>query len=148
MNVDLAAGYAKLSGLKLDTLGTSVTGDIDAKNINAKDSSVAGKLNITSPDVSALLKAYGQAELPVGVSNLNATANIAGSTFIPMGELQARLAELEPHKQDHIVVHCHHGGRSLRVTHFLRQQGFTQVQNMSGGIDAWSVQVDASVPRY
>lgn len=79
MNVDLAAGYAKLSGLQLDTMGSSVTGDIDAKNINAKDSSVAGKLNITSPDVSALLKAYGLAELPVGVSNLNAVATIAGT---------------------------------------------------------------------
>jgi len=65
-----------------------------------------------------------------------------------MGELQARLGELEPHKQDHIVVHCHHGGGSMRGTHFLRQQGFTQVQNMDGGIDAWSLQVDSSVPRY
>jgi rhodanese-related sulfurtransferase len=78
----------------------------------------------------------------------HATASIAGSTFIPMSELQARLAELEPHKQDRIIVHCHHGGRSLRVTHFLRQQGFAQVQNMDGGIDAWSLQVDPSVPRY
>jgi rhodanese-related sulfurtransferase len=77
-----------------------------------------------------------------------ATANIDGATLIPMGELQARLGELEPHKNAHVVVHCHHGGRSLRVTHFLKQQGFTQVQNMSGGIDAWSQQVDASVPRY
>lgn len=79
MNVDLAAGYARLSGLQLDTMGTSVTGDVDAKNINAKDSSVTGKLNITSPDVSALLKAYGLGELPVGVTNLNAMANIAGT---------------------------------------------------------------------
>jgi rhodanese-related sulfurtransferase len=78
----------------------------------------------------------------------HATAKIEGSTFIPMGELQARLAELEPHKQDHIVVHCHHGGRSMRVTQFLRQQGFAKVQNMAGGIDAWSVQVDSKVPRY
>ena len=78
----------------------------------------------------------------------HAAAKIAGSTFIPMGELQARLSELEPHKQDHIVVHCHHGGRSMRVTQFLRQQGFTQVQNMDGGIDAWSLHVDPSVPRY
>jgi rhodanese-related sulfurtransferase len=78
----------------------------------------------------------------------HATAKIAGSTLIPMGELQSRLAELEPHKQDHVVVHCHHGGRSMRVTQFLRQQGFTQVQNLDGGIDAWSVQVDSSVPRY
>jgi rhodanese-related sulfurtransferase len=77
-----------------------------------------------------------------------ATAKIDGATLIPMGELQARLGELEPHKQDHIVVHCHHGGRSMRVTQFLRQQGFTQVQNLDGGIDAWSLQVDSSVPRY
>jgi rhodanese-related sulfurtransferase len=77
-----------------------------------------------------------------------ATAKIDGATLIPMGELQSRLGELEPHKNGRIVVHCHHGGRSLRVTNFLKQQGFTQVQNMAGGIDAWSQQVDSSVPRY
>ena len=77
-----------------------------------------------------------------------ATAKIEGSVFIPMGELQARLAELEPHRDKRIVVHCHHGGRSLRVTAFLRQQGFSQVQNLTGGIDAWSLAVDPSVPRY
>jgi len=77
-----------------------------------------------------------------------ATAKIEGSVFIPMGELQARLAELEPHRNKRIVVHCHHGGRSLRVTGFLRQQGFSQVQNLTGGIDAWSLAVDPGVPRY
>jgi rhodanese-related sulfurtransferase len=77
-----------------------------------------------------------------------ATARIAGSVHIPLREIPARLAELEPGKDGRIVVHCHHGGRSQRVTHFLRQQGFSQAQNMSGGIDAWSEQVDSSVPRY
>jgi len=77
-----------------------------------------------------------------------ATARIAGSLHIPMREIPARLAELEPNKGGRIVVHCHHGGRSLRVTQYLRQQGFGQVQNMAGGIDAWSEQIDASVPRY
>src|SRR5262245_3505012 len=77
-----------------------------------------------------------------------ATAKIAGSVHIPMREIPARLAELEPHKVEQIVVHCHHGGRSLRVTQFLRQQGFEQVQNMAGGIDAWSLEVDPQVPRY
>jgi rhodanese-related sulfurtransferase len=76
------------------------------------------------------------------------TARIAGSTHISMRELQTRLGELETARQGRIVVHCHHGGRSLRVTNFLRQQGFPQVQNMTGGIDAWSQQVDSSVPRY
>jgi rhodanese-related sulfurtransferase len=77
-----------------------------------------------------------------------ATARIAGSIHIPMREVPARLAELEPQKAERVVVHCHHGGRSLRVTQFLRQQGFDQAQNMAGGIDDWSLEVDASVPRY
>jgi rhodanese-related sulfurtransferase len=76
-----------------------------------------------------------------------ATARIEGSVHIPMREVPARLAEIGD-KSERIVVHCHHGGRSLRVTHFLRQHGFDNVQNMAGGIDAWSLEVDPSVPRY
>ena len=64
-----------------------------------------------------------------------------------MREVPARLAELGD-KAGRIIVHCHHGGRSLRVTNYLRQQGFSQAQNMSGGIDAWSLEVDPAVPRY
>lgn len=96
------------------------------------------------------LRDSGQDFLLLDVRNPDehATARIEGATLIPMGELQGRLAELAPHKDRHIVVHCHHGGRSLKVTNFLRQQGFTQVQNMAGGIDAWSQQVDPAVPRY
>lgn len=78
----------------------------------------------------------------------HATARIAGSVLIPMHELSGRLAELEPHRSGRIVVHCHHGGRSLRVTQYLRQQGFAQAQNMAGGIDAWSDKIDPNVPRY
>jgi rhodanese-related sulfurtransferase len=77
-----------------------------------------------------------------------ATAHITGATHIPMREIPARLAELETHRDSRVVVHCHHGGRSLRVTQFLRQQGFAQAQNMAGGIDAWSLEIDSSVPRY
>ena len=77
-----------------------------------------------------------------------ATARIDGSVHIPMREIPARLAELESHKAERVVVHCHHGGRSLRVTQFLRQQGFAQAQNLAGGIDAWSLEIDPSVRRY
>jgi rhodanese-related sulfurtransferase len=77
-----------------------------------------------------------------------AAARIAGSLHIPMREIPHRLDELTARRDERIIVHCHHGGRSLRVTHFLRQQGFPLVQNMAGGIDAWSVAVDPSVPRY
>jgi adenylyltransferase/sulfurtransferase len=76
------------------------------------------------------------------------TACIDGTTLIPMSELASRVAELDPHRDDAIVVHCHHGGRSMRVTNWLRQQGFAHVTNMSGGIDEWSQQIDPSVPRY
>lgn len=73
---------------------------------------------------------------------------IAGSTLLPMSEIAQRAGELAPHRERHIVVHCHHGGRSLEVTLWLRQQGFPRVQNMAGGIDAWAVQIDSSLPRY
>jgi rhodanese-related sulfurtransferase len=77
-----------------------------------------------------------------------AAARIAGSVHIPMREIPARLSELPADRQARLVVHCHHRGRSLRVTHFLRQQGFVHAQNMAGGIDAWSQQVDPTIPRY
>jgi rhodanese-related sulfurtransferase len=76
-----------------------------------------------------------------------ATAHIAGTVHIPMRDIPARLAELGA-KTDRIIVHCHHGGRSMRVTQYLRQQGYDQTQNMAGGIDAWSQEIDPSVPRY
>jgi rhodanese-related sulfurtransferase len=76
------------------------------------------------------------------------TANIAGATLIPMREIPGKLAELEPLRNSRIVVHCHHGGRSMRVTQWLREQGFPHVQNMAGGIDAWSQLIDSRVPRY
>ncbi|HQU46751.1 MAG TPA: rhodanese-like domain-containing protein, partial [Pirellulales bacterium] len=59
-----------------------------------------------------------------------------------------RVSELEPHRGRAIVVHCHHGGRSLRVAQWLRQQGFAAAQSMSGGIDAWAAEIDPDVPRY
>jgi rhodanese-related sulfurtransferase len=77
-----------------------------------------------------------------------ATARIAGSMLIPMQEIQQRVGEISDDMNRHIVVHCHHGGRSLRVTQWLREQGFTKVQNMAGGIDAWSLEIDPTVPRY
>jgi len=73
---------------------------------------------------------------------------IAGSILVPMSELEQRASELEQHRDRHIVVHCHHGGRSMRVTQWLRSQGFTKAQNMQGGIDVWAQEIDPSMPRY
>jgi rhodanese-related sulfurtransferase len=74
------------------------------------------------------------------------TAKIPGGTLIPMSQLPSRVNELPKDKP--IIVHCHHGGRSMRATQWLRQNGFTQTSNLAGGIDAWSCHIDASVPRY
>ena len=65
---------------------------------------------------------------------------------IPMHTLPAQIAELD--RDQPIAVLCHHGGRSMQVAAFLVQQGFSHVANIAGGINAWSSQVDASVPTY
>ena len=75
------------------------------------------------------------------------TAQIAGSRQIPMGEIPARFnQELDP--EEHVVVMCHHGVRSMNVTAWLRQQGFEQAQSLRGGIDRWSREIDPAVPLY
>lgn len=74
-------------------------------------------------------------------------ARIADSKHIAMGDIPARFnQELDP--DDHIVVLCHHGVRSMNVTAWLRQQGFEKVQSLQGGIDRWARQIDPSVPVY
>jgi adenylyltransferase/sulfurtransferase len=78
----------------------------------------------------------------------HAKANIKQARLLPMSELANRVDELGPHRGGHIVVHCHHGGRSMRVTKWLREQGFANAQSMAGGIDQWAVEIDPTVPRY
>ncbi|MFN9367394.1 MAG: rhodanese-like domain-containing protein [Planctomycetia bacterium] len=78
----------------------------------------------------------------------HATARIEGSMLVPMQELSGRLAELDAFRQATVVVHCHHGMRSLKVARWLREQGFPRAVSMQGGIDAWSVEIDPAVPRY
>ena len=73
-------------------------------------------------------------------------AAINGSMHIPMGELPSRLAELQLDKP--VAVLCHSGVRSAHVAGFLAGRGFERVANVTGGIDAWSAEVDPSLPRY
>ena len=73
-------------------------------------------------------------------------ASAGGVLHIPMREVPSRLAELDANKP--LVVMCHAGGRSRRVAEFLLGNGFTNVFNLKGGIDAWSTQLDSRVPRY
>ena len=72
-------------------------------------------------------------------------ANIGGH-LLPLGELQQRTAELD--KSQKIVTQCKAGGRSQQAAEILQQAGFQNVENLAGGITAWSDTVDPSVPKY
>jgi rhodanese-related sulfurtransferase len=73
-------------------------------------------------------------------------AKIEGSVLIPLNQIPQRLRELDAEQE--IVVLCHHGIRSMQAANFLVQVGFKQVSNLTGGIDAWSLECDSSVARY
>jgi rhodanese-related sulfurtransferase len=73
-------------------------------------------------------------------------ARIEGTKNIPMGSITARSPELD--REEHIVVMCHHGMRSLTVANWMRQQGFEKAQSMRGGIDGWARTVDPKIPLY
>jgi len=77
----------------------------------------------------------------------HSTAKIAGSELKPLGQIVNWASELKD-KDEEIVLHCHHGMRSDRACQYLAAQGFTNVKNLIGGIDEWSLKVDPSVPRY
>ena len=77
------------------------------------------------------------------------TASMPGITNVPMNQIPARLDEVkELAGERDIVAICHHGGRSMQVAMFLEHHGLGPVHNLSGGINAWSLQVDPAVPRY
>ena len=73
-------------------------------------------------------------------------AHIDGAKLIPLGQVEARSAEIERGKD--VVVFCHAGVRSARAVQILQRSGFTDIYNLEGGIDAWSEQIDPAVPRY
>jgi rhodanese-related sulfurtransferase len=73
-------------------------------------------------------------------------AAIDGAVWIPMREIPSRVAELPPDRE--IIVFCHHGGRSAQVAMYLLRGGRPNILNLSGGIDAWSREVDPTIPRY
>jgi rhodanese-related sulfurtransferase len=102
---------------------------------------------ISPTDVTALLKIGKTRLIDVREPWEFETTRIEGSVLMPMGDVPARAhQELDP--DEHLVVVCHHGMRSMNVTVWLRNQGFEQAQSLRGGIDAWSAEVDPTVSRY
>jgi adenylyltransferase/sulfurtransferase len=76
----------------------------------------------------------------------HAIARLAGSVLVPLAELPGRAGALDRARDT--VVYCHLGQRSALAARMLAQAGFTEVWNLAGGIDAWSVEIDRAVPRY
>jgi rhodanese-related sulfurtransferase len=71
---------------------------------------------------------------------------IEGSRWIPLREVAARCGEID--RTHPTVIICHHGMRSLQVVAFLQRQGFDNLHNLAGGLDAWARQVDPALAVY
>jgi adenylyltransferase/sulfurtransferase len=74
-------------------------------------------------------------------------ARIEGAELKPLGQILQWAQELSD-KNEEIILHCHHGMRSDRACQYLANQGFTNIKNLAGGTDEWSLKIDPSVPRY
>ncbi len=73
-------------------------------------------------------------------------AGIKGAELIPMRQIPEKAHSLP--RDEHLLIMCHHGWRSLKVTEYLRAQGYSAVSNIAGGIDAWAEQIDPALRRY
>ncbi|WP_410473456.1 rhodanese-like domain-containing protein [Guyparkeria sp. TX1] len=105
--------------------------------------------NVTARELAAWLDDETSADpllLDVREPWEHQTCHIDGSRMMPMNTVPANVAHLERDRP--IVCICHHGMRSMQVARFLEQQGFTDVINLTGGVDAWAAQVDRSMPTY
>jgi rhodanese-related sulfurtransferase len=73
-------------------------------------------------------------------------ARLPGAVLRPLGDIMHWAQELD--KEQEYVLQCHTGSRSWQAAYLLERMGFTKVYNLNGGIEAWSTQIDANVPRY
>src|SRR5699024_5608046 len=76
------------------------------------------------------------------------TCHIEGAKLIPIQQVAHHYDQLEKDRDKKIVIHCHSGGRSMKMTQMLRHSGFKDVKSMAGGIDLWAVDIDPSLKRY
>jgi rhodanese-related sulfurtransferase len=103
---------------------------------------------ITVTELSQELRAPSRPLLVLDVreNSEREVGHIEPSLHIPMGQVSRRVGEIP--KDRRIVVYCHHGGRSAMVAAYLDSAGYKDVANLTGGIDAWSSEIDPQVPRY
>jgi len=116
--------------------------------MNPDPATTAVPLEISVEETRDLLAANPDGVLLIDVREIfeHQTARIEGAQLIPMRQIPEHVDTLP--KDKHLLIQCHHGGRSLRVTEFLRARGYLRVTNVAGGIHAWSLRIDPSVPTY
>lgn len=109
-----------------------------------------GPLEVSPRDVQQRIDAGEKLSLiDVREPHEFAVCKIEGAALIPMRQIPGELRELEKRAEEAaLIVFCHHGVRSMNVVLWLREQGIENCASMAGGIDAWSVSVDPTVPRY
>lgn len=111
------------------------------------ESPTVDAVNISVTDL-AQLQAEGHDPMLLDVRTRREweVCRLEGADLLPLQELPQRWEELDSSRD--IVVYCHHGHRSARAVDFLRRAGLSSVRNLTGGIDAWSREIDSSVPLY
>ena len=106
-------------------------------------------LDISPRDVKALLDSSKTLRLiDCREPDEFAIGHIEGAELLPLSNFPAETAAKLAQKEQAILIYCHHGGRSARAAEYLVSLGFKDVRNLTGGIDAWSVEIDPRVPRY
>ena len=106
-------------------------------------------LQISPADLAEKLRSENPPRLlDVREPDEHAFVALPSSTLIPLGELAIRVDEIEAWRDEEVVVYCHHGIRSLNAIAQLKHFGFVKIQNLAGGIDRWTSDVDPKLPRY
>ena len=104
---------------------------------------------ISAADAAKLLRSANPPRLiDVREEDEWAVARIVGAELLPLSQWPEIALEKLTDKSQPLLIQCHHGGRSAHAAAWLIEQGFADVTNLAGGIDAWSAVVDAAVPRY
>jgi adenylyltransferase/sulfurtransferase len=127
----------------------SVTALIDYEafcGVGAAVAPVAGSEISAAELQQARRRAPGPVLLDVREPHEWEIAHIEGAALVPLGQLPARLRELDAHAE--LVTYCHHGMRSMQALQLLRGAGFERVRSLAGGIDAWAAEVDPGMARY
>jgi len=121
--------YEEVCGVEATSGPTAPDGHLDVRALKQRQDAGKGPLlvDVRTPQEWAICRLHG-------------------ATLIPLQELPTRLGELDRERE--IVIYCHVGVRSAMAVDFLRGQGFERARNLEGGIDAWSIHVDPSTPRY